>query len=128
MANAQEDRKNAVNIGRFTIDRVEEFSMPGFAPQHLLPDLEEAVFQEHPWLSGPSVRDAKSGNLMSSIHSWILRDGSKTIVIDTGTGNGKKRDYPGFGDRFHMLNQPYLDRLASIGIKREDVTHVNKHR
>jgi hypothetical protein len=41
MASAQEGRKNAVNIGRFAIDRVEEFSMPGFAPQHLLPDLEE---------------------------------------------------------------------------------------
>ena len=124
MASTRESRKTAVKIGRFTIDRVEEFSMPGFAPQHLLPELEESVFQERPWLSGPSVRDAKSANLMSSIHSWILRDGSKTIVIDTGTGNGKKRNYPGFGDRFHMLNQPYLDRMAAIGVKREDVTHV----
>src|ERR1700742_2215536 len=123
MASAQDGRK-AVKIGRFIIDRVEEFSMPGFAPQHLLPELEESVFQERPWLSGPSVRDTRSGNLMSSIHSWILRDGTKTIVIDTGTGNGKKRDYPGFGDRFHMLNHPYLDRMAAIGVEREDVTHV----
>jgi glyoxylase-like metal-dependent hydrolase (beta-lactamase superfamily II) len=123
MASAQDGRK-AVKIGRFIIDRVEEFSMPGFAPRHLLPEFEESVFQERPWLSGPSVRDTKSGNLMSSIHSWIVRDGANTIVIDTGTGNGKKRDYPGFGDRFHMLNQPYLERMVAIGVERANVTHV----
>src|SRR5258708_16735253 len=61
---------------------------------------------------------------MSSLNTWVLRAGQKTIIIDPGVGNGKKRDYPGFGDRFHMVNTPYLDRLAGIGIKPSDVTHV----
>src|SRR5882757_6988680 len=110
MARSSEEQAVPIKIGRFRIDRVEEFMTPGAAPQALLPDLQVSVFAEHPWLKGPAVCDPKSGNLMSSIHSWILRDGSKTIVIDTGTGNNKNRDYPGFRDRFHMLSQPYLDR------------------
>jgi glyoxylase-like metal-dependent hydrolase (beta-lactamase superfamily II) len=124
MAKSLNGQMASVKIGRFKIDRVEEFMTPGAAPQALLPDLQESVFKEHPWLNGPSVSDARSGNLMSSIHSWILLDGSKTIVIDTGTGNNKKRDYLGFRDRFHMLNQPYLERLAAVGVRPEDVTHV----
>jgi glyoxylase-like metal-dependent hydrolase (beta-lactamase superfamily II) len=113
-----------VNIGRFKIDRVEEFSMPGFAPDALYPDFDRSVFKEYSWLAGPSVFDSASNNLMSSIHSWVLRDGEKTIIIDTGVGKDKNRNYPGFGDRFHMLNEPYLDRLAAIGIRPSDVTHV----
>jgi glyoxylase-like metal-dependent hydrolase (beta-lactamase superfamily II) len=114
----------SINIGRFRIDRVEEFLLPGFAPDALYPAFDPSVFKEWSWLAGPSVYDPVSKNLMSSLHSWILRDGEKTIIIDTGVGNGKKRDYPGFGDRFHMVNTPYLDRLAAIGIKPSDVTHV----
>jgi len=114
----------SINIGRFRIDRVEEFLLPGFAPNALYPAFDPSVFKEWSWLAGPSVYDPVSKNLMSSLHSWILRDGQKTIIIDTGVGNGKKRDYPGFGDRFLMVNTPYLDRLAAIGIKPSDVTHV----
>jgi glyoxylase-like metal-dependent hydrolase (beta-lactamase superfamily II) len=114
----------SVKIGRFRIDRVEEFLLPGFAPNALYPAFDPSVFQEWSWLAGPSVYDPDSKNLMSSLHSWILRDSQKTIIIDTGVGNGKKRDYPGFGDRFHMVNTPYLDRLAAIGIKPSDVTYV----
>jgi glyoxylase-like metal-dependent hydrolase (beta-lactamase superfamily II) len=114
----------SINIGRFRIDRVEEFLLPGFAPNALYPVFDPSVFKEWSWLAGPSVYDPVSKNLMSSLPSWILRDGQKTIIIDTGVGNGKKRDYPGFGDRFHMVNTPYLERLAAIGIKPSDVTHV----
>jgi glyoxylase-like metal-dependent hydrolase (beta-lactamase superfamily II) len=114
----------SINIGRFRIDRVEEFLLPGFAPNALYPAFDPSVFTEWSWLAGASVYDPVSKNLMSSLHSWILRDGQKTIIIDTGVGNGKKRDYPGFGDRFHMVNTPYLDRLAAIGITPSDVTHV----
>jgi len=86
----------SINIGRFRIDRVEEFLLPGFAPDALYPAFDPSVFNEWSWLAGPSVYDPVSKNLMSSLHSWILRDGQKTIIIDTGVGNGKKRDYPGF--------------------------------
>src|SRR5258708_922112 len=118
------ERMPSINIGRFRIDRVEEFLLPGFAPDALYPAFDPSVFKEWSWLAGPSVYDPVSKNLMSSLHSWVLRDGQKTIIIDTGVGNRKKRDYPGFGDRFHMVNTPYLDRLAGIGIKPSDVTHV----
>ncbi len=74
----------SINIGRFRIDRVEEFLLPGFAPNALYPAFDPSVFKEWSWLAGPSVYDPVSKNLMSSLHSWILRDGQKTIIIDTG--------------------------------------------
>lgn len=40
-----------VNIGRFKIDRVEEFLMPGFAPDALYPDFDRSVFKEYSWLA-----------------------------------------------------------------------------
>lgn len=117
-------RMQPVTIGRFKIDRVEEVLMPGFAPNALYPNFDPAVFKEYSWLAGPSVYDPVTTNLMSSIHTWVLRDREKTILIDTGVGNGKNRNFPGFGDRFHMLTVPYLERLAAIGITPSDVTHV----
>ena len=61
------------------------------------------------------------------MQSWLVRDGRNVIVIDTGCGNGKAREFPAFR-RFHMLDLPYLDRLAAAGVAPEQVTHViNTH-
>ncbi|MCZ7658797.1 MAG: MBL fold metallo-hydrolase [Xanthobacteraceae bacterium] len=56
-----------------------------------------------------------------------MRDGRNVVLIDTGCGNGKPREFPAFR-RFHMLDLPYLDRLAEAGVRPADVTHViNTH-
>ena len=61
------------------------------------------------------------------MQTWLVRDGRNVIVIDTGCGNGKKREFPAFS-RFHKLDLPYLDRLAEAGVRPRDVTHViNTH-
>jgi glyoxylase-like metal-dependent hydrolase (beta-lactamase superfamily II) len=124
MPMSKEAQTAPIKIGQFKVDRVEDFIMAGAPPRVLLPDLEESVFADHPWLKGPAICEPRTGSAMSSVHSWVLRDGSRTIVIDTGTGNNKNRDFPGFRDHFHMLSNPYLDRLAAVGVSPNDVTHV----
>jgi len=114
-------------IGAFTVTRVEEMLTPGFDPAFLFPQFDPAIYDEEPMLAGAAFRDAASGKTMSSMQSWLVRDGRNVIVIDTGCGNGKAREFPAFR-RFHMLDLPYLDRLAEAGVQPEQVTHViNTH-
>jgi glyoxylase-like metal-dependent hydrolase (beta-lactamase superfamily II) len=114
-------------IGAFTVTRVEEMLTPGFDPAFLFPEFDPAIYDEEPLLASAAFRDAATGKTMSSMQSWLVRDGRNTIVIDTGCGNGKLREFPAFR-RFHMLDLPYLDRLAKAGVRPGDVSHViNTH-
>lgn len=114
-------------IGEIEVLRVEEMLTPGFEPGFLFPDYDPEVLAEHPQLAQPSFFDRESGKLMSSMHSWVLRVGRHVILIDTACGNDKVRSHPAF-QRFHMLEKPYLDRLADHGIRPDEVTLViNTH-
>jgi len=50
------DQMPSINIGRFRIDRVEEFLLPGFAPDALYPAFDPSVFKEWSGLRAFSVR------------------------------------------------------------------------
>jgi len=114
-------------LGVFSVTRVEEMLTPGFDPAFLFPDFDAAIYEEDELLATPAFRDQASGRLMSSMQTWLVRDGTNVILIDTGCGNGKTRDFPAFR-RFHQLDLPYLDNLAAAGVKPADVTHViNTH-
>ena len=114
-------------IGAVDVLRVEEMLGPGFDPAFLFPEYDPAVLEEHPALAAPEFFDRASGKLMSSMQSWLLRIGDAVLLIDTCCGNDKPRTNAAFR-RFHMLNLPYLDRLAACGVQPEQVTHVlNTH-
>jgi glyoxylase-like metal-dependent hydrolase (beta-lactamase superfamily II) len=113
----------SVRLGAFTITRIEEMLTPGFDPAFLFPDFDAAVFAEDEQLAAAQFRDRASGKLMSSMQSWLVRDGTNVILIDTGCGNGKTREFRAFR-RFHQLDLPYLETLAAAGVKPAEVTHV----
>lgn len=114
-------------IGQVEVMRIEEMLTPGFDPAFLFPDYDPEVLKAHPQLAQPNFFDLASGKLMSSMHSWMLRVGRHVILIDTACGNDKVRSHPAFA-RFHLLNKPYLERLADYGVRPDDVTLViNTH-
>ena len=114
-------------IGDIEVFRVEEMLRPGFDPAFLYPNYDPAILTDHPILARPEYFDQATGRLMSSMQSWLVRAGREVIVIDTGCGNGKVREHPAFA-RFHMLDLPFLDRMADCGVRPEDVTMViNTH-
>jgi glyoxylase-like metal-dependent hydrolase (beta-lactamase superfamily II) len=114
-------------IGDIRIARVEELCSPGFAPQQQFPDYDPAIFDRFPELRDLDRIDPATGRTIASIHSWIAWIGDQIVVIDTASGNGKTRLDPKYA-RFHMLDTPFLDRLAAAGAAREDVTMViNTH-
>ena len=108
-----------IEIGRFRIERVEESVLR--EPVALFADWDpDAVEPIRDWFVG-DYYDPGDDSFATSIHSWLVRDGARTILIDTGGGNDKPRPA---SPRFDMCAIPFLDRLAEKGVAPEDVTHV----
>lgn len=110
-------------VGSATVTRVEEILEPGFDPAFLFPGFDPEILVRHPQLASPNFFHEPTGKVISSIQSWLLRIGGKTILVDTCTGNGKARALPVF-KRFHMLDLPYLDNLARAGVHPDEVDIV----
>lgn len=113
----------AFTIGSVTVTRVEEVLEQGFMPSFLFPGFDPKMLDEYPQLKHPDFLHTESGKLMSSIHSWLVQLGGKTILIDTCSGNGKARAVP-LLKRFNMLTLPFIENLAAAGIRPEDVDLV----
>jgi glyoxylase-like metal-dependent hydrolase (beta-lactamase superfamily II) len=109
------------SIGDIRITRVEEMVGPFVAPTDWFGDYNRDEFESQMHWMAPNYFDVPTGRMVSSVHSWILRVGGKTILVDTCTGNHKER--PGW-DAFHMLDIPYLERLRAVGIEPEEVDMV----
>ena len=109
------------HIGDVRVTRIEEQMGPGFPAKDFFPEFDADSFAaEQHWLA-PSYYQPESGRLMTSIHSWLLRTGSHTILVDACSGNHKPR--PGM-PRLDMLNTQYLDRLREAGVQPEEIDFV----
>jgi glyoxylase-like metal-dependent hydrolase (beta-lactamase superfamily II) len=107
-------------VGDATVTKVTEqiFNMKA---EVLFSDFHPAVLDEHrPWLAGEHI-DESEENFLLSIHTWVVRHGGRTILVDTASGNHKDRP---FSPIFHQLNTPYLERLEAAGVRPEDVDVV----
>ncbi len=107
-------------IGDVTVGRVEENAGPSFKPHALFPSWTEAALEKHrSWLV-PRCYDERSGRFVMSLHSWIIRTGRHTILVDTCVGNDKERSRP----TWNRLSTPWLDRLRDAGVHPEEVDFV----
>lgn len=71
------------------------------------------------WLQ-PDYANA-DGQLLWSVHSYIVDTGSTVVIVDTGCGNGKDLPLiPNWGG----LDTPYLARLEEAGYTRDQVDVV----
>lgn len=71
--------------------------------------------------SVPPGQPAASEQVTLSVHTWVVDWHGRTILIDTGIGNGKDRP---FSALFHQLDTPFLERLAEIGVVPDTVDYV----
>ncbi|MFD2421071.1 MBL fold metallo-hydrolase [Amycolatopsis pigmentata] len=115
----------AILLGWVEAIRVLELQLSTRPPEQMFPELEPTVWQTHaPWLA-PHHWDPASGLLRSSMQTWILRTGGRTVLVDTGVGNHKSR--PG-SPAFDHLDTGFLEALRAAGVTPEDVTDVvNTH-
>jgi glyoxylase-like metal-dependent hydrolase (beta-lactamase superfamily II) len=108
-------------VGKATITRIEETYLPVYPPADIFPDLTEALLHEHAHWLAPSHYDPQSKKLLLSVHSWLLQLYGHKILIDGCCGNQKSRPQR---PAWHMLNTPWLDRLAAAGAGPDEIDLV----
>ena len=107
-------------IGAATVTRIEETYEPNFEAATFFPDWRSEVVEQHRDWMLPHHYDALSGFLTFSVHSWLVRVGGRTILIDTCVGNGKARPTM---PSWHQM-QTLLDRLAEAGVRPDHIDMV----
>jgi glyoxylase-like metal-dependent hydrolase (beta-lactamase superfamily II) len=111
----------AIRIGQFEIGKVTDFSGPSFDPAEFFPDYDPEVVRANRDLIGPALLDPASGKLVFSFHSFVVRTGRHTILIDSCIGNDKERPAR---PQWHRMKTSYIDDLAGLGVRVEDVDYV----
>lgn len=107
-------------IGNATIEKVEEICGPGFKPGRMFPKFDQEAFDAQKGWMVPDHVEAGSDRLIGSVHSWVVKTGRHTILIDTCLGNHKDRHNPGW----NKLNTPFLERLEACGCHPDSVDFV----
>lgn len=114
------NENTSFQVGRTLIEKVHELDLNGFALTQLLPALDPQAAARHPDWIPPGTQDTE-GHALLGVHTWLVRHEGLMILIDTGAGNGKSR--PGL-DALDGLQGPYLDRLATAGVRPEAVDYI----
>jgi|TARA_B100000315_G_scaffold247536_1_gene276336 glyoxylase-like metal-dependent hydrolase (beta-lactamase superfamily II) len=79
----------------------------------------DELTQHHGWLI-PHFLQADGQTMTVSVHTFVIRSGDATIVVDTCIGNNKERDAPNWNKR----NSDFLERLSERGAARAAVDMV----
>ena len=109
-----------MKLGDFRIDRAVEWHGNWVRPEAFFPDFDRAVVDANrDWL-GPSF-DPATGEMVLSFHSFVLRTGRYTILVDTCMGNDKDREGRARG---HRRQGDFLGELARQGVHPDEVDFV----
>ena len=108
-------------IGAFAVDRIADYQGPFFPPGDFFPDFDPTVVEEHAALLGPRLIEPGTGKLVFSFHSFVVRTGRHTVLIDACIGNDKERPSR---PQFHRMRSSFIDDLAKLGVKPEEVDYV----
>ncbi len=108
-------------IGEATVTKIPEVTLTGLAPGVLFPGFDPVFLKVHPSLTGPGWFDPVTGNVILSVHTWLVRTPHHSILIDTGCGNDKSRPSLPIIDH---LDEPYLERLLATGLEPAAIDYV----
>ncbi|MET8690626.1 MBL fold metallo-hydrolase [Streptomyces sp. NPDC004732] len=112
-------------LGDVEVSRVVEVERFPLAAQMVVPEVPDEVWRDNEEWLVPDHWDPGSGDAIALMQTWVLRSEGRTVLVDTGIGNGRER--PGVPP-FEHLDTDYLDRLAAAGVRPEDVdVVVNTH-
>jgi len=109
-------------IGGATVTRIEEQVGPNdVVAGEFLPGLARERFEKHlSWMVPVHYNPARD-RLITSNHSWLIRIGGRTILLDTCAGNHKERPWL---PRFHRQETPFLERLHAASVLPQQIDIV----
>ena len=110
-----------MRIGQATLRPVlesVEFSVP---LQAFISDIGPADIAPHAdWLY-PQHLHPDTGHCRMSLHAWLIEANGKRILVDPCVGHQRHRPTVPI---FHMLDSPFLERLAALGVAPEQIDYV----
>jgi glyoxylase-like metal-dependent hydrolase (beta-lactamase superfamily II) len=114
-----------IDIGAVSVTRVLEWEGL-FAPvAELFPDSGPEFWSGPGAALAPEHWDPETGLMRACLQTFVLRSEGRTILVDTGGGNGKERPHL---QVFDHLETEFLADLAAAGVRPEDVDLVvNTH-
>ncbi|MGI3902253.1 MAG: MBL fold metallo-hydrolase [Janthinobacterium lividum] len=108
-------------VGSVDISKVVDFEQSPWRAEDLFPDVTPAMLAEGRATLPPGFIHPREDLVYLSFHSYVLRSGGRTILVDTCVGNCKeRRSLPSW----NMLRTPFLENLAAVGVRPEDVDIV----
>ena len=110
-----------VTIGAAKIARIEESYEPNFDAAIFFADWRPEIVAAHRDWMLPDHYDVATGFLKLSVHSWLIRVGGRTILIDACVGNHKPRP---LRPKWHLMETRYLERIAEAGVRPEEIDMV----
>ncbi|RDG36717.1 MBL fold metallo-hydrolase [Streptomyces corynorhini] len=120
------ERVQRMTLGDVEVIRIVEWHEPFLPVSEFLPDVGAEVWRDNEHWLAPDHWMPDSDRTVIALQSWVLRSAGRTILVDTGAGNG--RDRPGMAPYFHQRQGDFLGLLARAGIRPEDVdVVVNTH-
>ncbi|WP_019927582.1 MBL fold metallo-hydrolase [Nocardia sp. BMG111209] len=119
------ESSQSIVLGDVEMFRVVEWQGTLMSGPELLPGTTDRTWRDNiDWLA-PDHWDPATESVVATIQTWVLRSGGRTILVDTGVGNGRER--PGRA-LFHRRHGDFLDRLARAGVHPDEVDLViNTH-
>jgi glyoxylase-like metal-dependent hydrolase (beta-lactamase superfamily II) len=127
MSEMAHDPNAALTIGRYRLDPIADFEGPRMPPAAMFSNTDPGHLGRLLERVPRGSYDASTNQLITSVHSWLVRDhDGMVMLVDTCFGNLKHRrpTHPAF----HMQKNDWLLKLAAVGVKPDDVTHViNTH-
>ncbi|MCX5392182.1 MBL fold metallo-hydrolase [Streptomyces sp. NBC_00094] len=112
-------------LGDVEIIRIAEWQGPFGPARGIVPGVRAEVWKENEEWLAPDHWAPDSGSAVMALQSWVLRSGGRTVLVDTGVGNGRERPH---SPHFHRQQGDFLGRLERAGVRPEDVdVVVNTH-
>jgi len=121
----ENDSVRSMVLGDVEVIRVVEWHEPFLPASAMFPGAAAGVWKDNEdWLA-PDHWEPDGGLVVLALQSWVLRSGGRTVLVDTGAGDGRER--PGMGP-FHQSRSDFLGLLARAGVHPQDVdVVVNTH-
>ncbi|MFE1192352.1 MBL fold metallo-hydrolase [Streptomyces olivaceoviridis] len=116
-----DDHVQSFLIGDVEVLRIVEWQGPYVPAADLVPGCGPEVWEAHAAQRVPDHREAGGDRAVVALQTWVLRTGGRTVLVDTGVGDGRER--PG-NPLFHRRQGDFLGRLERAGVRPGDVDVV----
>ncbi|MFE2559033.1 MBL fold metallo-hydrolase [Streptomyces sp. NPDC059352] len=105
--------------------RVVEWQGPFGPARGIVPGVGADVWKDNEEWLAPDHWAPDGDSAVMALQSWVLRSGGRTVLVDTGVGDGRERPH---SPLFHRRQGDFLGRLERAGVRPEDVdVVVNTH-